>query len=164
MNTPEVLESKLKKALQSDRTLMLGLAECADSHFKPMTVQFDGDEASGPLWCFTAKDTDLVKSIGSGHPAVALFASKGHDLFATIHGTLVLDNDRATIDQLWNRYVAAWFEGGKNDPKLQLLRLDPEHAQIWLNENSLFAGVKLLLGRDPKKEYKDKVAEVELPE
>jgi len=30
-------------------------------------------------------------------------AATKHDLFATVHGTLVLDNDRATIDRLWNR-------------------------------------------------------------
>jgi general stress protein 26 len=88
--------------------------------------------------------------------------SKGHDLFAALHGEIRLDNDRATIDRLWNRFVAAWYEGGKSDPKLQLLRFDPEHAQVWLNENSLFAGVKLMLGMDPKREYRDKVADVRL--
>ena len=30
---------------------------------------------------------------------------------------------------------------------------DAEHAHVWLNENSLAAGVKLLLGRDPKRDY-----------
>ena len=70
--------------------------------------------------------------------------------------------DRATIDRLWNRFVATWYEGGKDDPKLALLRLDAEQAQIWLNDSSLFAGVKLLLGVDPKKDYKKKVAEVSL--
>ena len=64
------------------------------------------------------------------------------------------------VDKLWSRFAAAWFEGGKADPKLQLLRLDPEHAEVWLNESSLFAGVKLLLGRDPKQEYRDKVGDV----
>ena len=66
------------------------------------------------------------------------------------------------IDRFWNRYVAAWLEGGKNDPKLALLRLDAGHAEIWLDESSLLAGIKLLLGADPKEEYKDKVAEVGL--
>ena len=70
--------------------------------------------------------------------------------------------DRATIERLWNRFVAAWYEGGKDDPKLVLLRLDAEHAQIWLNDSSFFAGVKLLLGVDPKKDYQKKVAEVSL--
>ena len=92
----------------------------------------------------------------------ATFGSKGHDLFATIHGTLQVDNDRAVIDRLWNRYVAAWFDGGKDDPKLTLLRLDPERAEIWGDASSLVAGIKLLLGVDPKQEYKDKVAEVSL--
>jgi general stress protein 26 len=83
-------------------------------------------------------------------------------LFASVQGELSLSNDRAVIDRLWNRFVAAWFEGGKDDPKLQLIRFDPDHAQVWLNEHSLVAGVKLLLGRDPKREYTDKVADIPL--
>ena len=35
-------------------------------------------------------------------------------------------------------------------------------AHVWLNENSLFAGVKILFGIDPKEDYRDKVAEVDL--
>ena len=38
--------------------------------------------------------------------------------------------DRAAIDRLWNRFVAAWFEKGKDDPKLALLRFDPERAVL----------------------------------
>jgi len=58
--------------------------------------------------------------------------------------------------------IAARFEGGKADSKLQPLRFDAGRAQIWLNGNSLFAGVKMLFGSDPKKAYKGKVAEVRL--
>ena len=79
-----------------------------------------------------------------------------------MQGSLQVDNDRAVIDRLWNRFVAAWFEGGKDDPKLTLLRFDPADAEIWLNESSLFAGIKLLLGMDPKKEYADSKADVRL--
>ena len=90
------------------------------------------------------------------------FAAKGHDLFASVNGRLTIDNNRATIERLWNPFVAAWFEGGKSDPKLRLLRFEPGNAQVWLNENSLFAGVKMLLGSDPKEDFKDKVAEMDL--
>jgi general stress protein 26 len=156
------IAAKFWKALKSDMTVMLGLVGVEEDHCQPMTAQLEEDAGHGPVWFFTAKDTDLVKQMGQGHRAVAHFASKGHELFASINGELVLDNNRATIDRLWNRFVAAWFEGGKNDPKLQLIRFEPERAQIWLNENSLFAGVKILLGSDPKKDYKDKMAEVRL--
>ena len=162
MANEEQIEAKFWKALRDDMTLMLGLAGVEEGHSQPMTAQFDNEHAEGPIWFFTTKDTDLVRSMGEGHRAVAHFVSKGHDIFASIHGELSLDNDRARIERLWNRFVAAWYPGGKDDPKLQLIRLDPEHAQIWLNENSLFAGVKLLMGSDPKKDYRDKVAEVRL--
>ena len=160
MPTPQELEAKFWKALKSDMTVMLGLDGVEDGHARPMTAQIEG--ARSPIWFFTAKDNAIVQNLGQGNRAIATFASKGHDLFATVHGRVSLDNDRATIDRLWNRFVAAWFEGGKDDPKLALLRLDAERAEIWADASSLVAGIKLLLGADPKEEYKDKVATVTL--
>lgn len=161
MPTPAELEAKFWKALKSDRTALLGLNRGADGHAQPMTAQIEGDDG-GPIWFFSARDVDLVEAISGGADAFLHFAAKGHDLFASVDGRLTVDNDRATIERLWNPFVAAWFEGGKDDPKLRLLRFEPGNAQIWLNENSLFAGVKMLLGADPKQDYKDKVAEMNL--
>jgi general stress protein 26 len=161
MPTSAEIEAKFWRALESDRTMMLGTPGVDDCHLVPMTAQFEDDRS--PLWFFTSKETELSKALSRGASrAVATFAAKGHDLFATLHGTLRIDNDPAMIDKFWNRYVAAWFEGGKDDPKLALLRLDAERAEIWLDELSLIAGIKLLLGADPKEEYKDKVAEIGL--
>lgn len=160
--TQAEIENKFWKALKSDMTVMLGLSNKTDKYAQPMTAQLGDREGRGPIWFFTAKDVDLVKAMGAGANALLHFASKGHDLFASVEGRLVPDNDRATIDRLWSPFAAAWYEHGKDDPKLQLIRFDPESAQIWLNENSVFAGVKMLLGLDPKKNYADKVAEVQL--
>lgn len=161
MATPAEIEAKFWKALKSDRTVMLGLVGVEDGVGQPMTAQLLNDQ--GPdIYIFTSKDTDFVQSMGRSHPATLQFASKGHDLFAAVHGELVLDNTRETIEALWNPFVAAWFEGGKDDPKLQLLRFDAGQAQFWLNENSLFAGVRILLGRDPKQDYAGKTATVNL--
>lgn len=159
------VEAKFWKAVESDRTMMVGLIGVEDSMGQPMTAQLDDEKNGkrrGPIYFFTAKDTDIAQEIGARHRAVVNFASKGHDLFATIEGEIFRDNDQATIDRLWNRFVAAWFEGGKTDPKLQLLRFQPRDAHIWLNEHSAFAGIKMLLGNDPKEDYKDKTAQVRL--
>ena len=162
MPTPQELEQKFWQALKSDMTMMLGLDGVEDGHARPMTAQLEHDDR-GPIWFFTARDNTIVKKLAAqSNRTIATFTSKGHDLFATIHGTVRLDTDRAVIDRLWNRYVAAWYEGGKDDPKLALLRLDPERAEIWADASSILAGVKLLLGVDPKVSYKDKVAEVSL--
>lgn len=158
MSTPDELAARFWKALDSERTVMLGVVGTTDAELRPMTAQVEAE--GGPVWFFTAKDTALVQQLGQTSRAIASFASKGHDLFATIQGRLVMDNDRAVIERLWNRYVAAWYEGGKDDPKLALLRFDPERGEIWEDGSSLVAGIKLLLGADPKREYRDHVAKV----
>jgi len=160
MSNEAELVAKFWKSLKSDRTAMVGLVGVEGDRAQPLTAQIEDDDG-GPIWFFTSADSDLVAALASHRDAVLHFASKGHDLFASVEGELTVSTDRATIDRLWNPFVAAWFEG-KDDPKVRLLRFDAGHAQIWLNENSLFAGLKMLLGRDPKKDYKDKVAETKL--
>lgn len=161
MTRPDEIEAKLWKALKSDRIVMLGLTGVDEGHCKPMAGLLEGDEG-GPIWFFTAKDTEMVHAMSGPHRATAHFVSKDHELFASLHGELVLDNDRAMIDRLWNRFVAAWYEGGKDDPQLQLMRFEPDSAQVWLGENNLLAGMKLVLGMDPKKDEEGRVARLKL--
>lgn len=160
MPTPKELETRFWDLLQSHMTMMVGLDGVEDGHARPMTAQVTGPD--GPIWFFTSSDNQIVKKLGLGNRAIATFVARDHKLFATLHGKLSTDSDRAMVDRLWNKYVEAWFEGGKNDPKLRLLRLDAEKAEIWENASSLVAGIKLLFGMDPKEEYKDKVAKVSL--
>lgn len=158
MSKERELKEKLWKALKSDMTVMLGLTGEAAGDARPMTAQIE--EEGGPLWFFTAKDTEIAQKTLRKTRAMATFASKSHDLFATIHGALEIEPDRKVVDRLWNPFVAAWFEKGKDDPRLVLLRFDPERAEVWMDASSVMAGIKLLLGLDPKKEYRDKTGEV----
>lgn len=161
MSNEQEIARKFWKTIDSDRTVMLGLEGHEDGHLRPMTAQIEND--GGPIWFFTSIDNGIVEAMRAGAPgkATASLVSKGHDLFASFDGTLAEHNDRATVERLWNPFVAAWYEG-KDDPKLVLLRMEPGKAVIWLNENNLFAAVKMLIGIDPKDDYKDKVAQVSL--
>jgi hypothetical protein len=58
--------------------------------------------------------------------------------------------------------VAAWYPLGKEDPTLVLLKFDAQRAEIWRHESSVFAGVKLLFGSEPRKERANDVAEIRL--
>ena len=151
---------KFWKALKSDRTAMLWVEGTPGS--RPMTVQVDPDTEEGPLWIFTSNETELVQSLAGPKKASLAFSSKGHDVFGSVDGELSISNDRTTIDRLWNPFVTAWFEGGKDDPKLTLLRFDGTDAKVWIDGSSLLAGVKILLGVDPKTDYHDKVAEIDV--
>ena len=114
MPTPQELETKFWQALKSDMTMMVGLDGVEDGHARPMTAQLDGER--GPIWFFTAKDTEIVRRLQEGNRAIATFSSKGHDLFATVHGSLHLDKDRRNIDRLWNRFVPPGSKAEKTIP------------------------------------------------
>ncbi len=159
MATPEQLQERFWKALRAQRTVMLGLEGIQDDHTRPMTALFEGDAA--PLWFFTSVDAAMVKALPTRSRAVACYAAKGHELFAAIHGPVTREHDRAVIDRLWNPFVAAWYSG-RDDPRIAVLRLDAEHAEIWLNDSPVLSGVRILLGADPRQVYKGNVADVAL--
>lgn len=158
------IEDKFWKALKDSPFMMLGIEGARDGATQPMTAQFeDEDRDAGVLWIFTANDHDFTRSMGQSNRGIAAFSAKGHELFASLRGTLQIVNDPGTIDRLWNPIVAEWYEG-KDDPKLALVRFDVEDAKIWLSdvEGFLKPALNKLLGRKPEAGMKEKVAEVEL--
>ena len=153
------IEARFWKALASERVVMLGVDGVEDGFARPMIVQIDQERS--PLWFFTSSENHIVAALAQGRRAIATFSAKG-ELYASMQGSLSLSHDRATIDKLWNPQVAAWYEKGKDDPKLRLLRFDAERAEIWLDGSSFVAGIKSLLGVDPKVDDKDKQASIAL--
>ena len=149
-------------ALEDSPFVMLGLDQARGSAMQPMTAQFeDRDREKGCVWFFTAKDHDLTRALGQDNRAVASFVSKGHDLFASLRGRLILDNSRPEIDRLWNPVAAQWYEG-KDDPKMALLRFELDDAKIWQSDIGGFLkpAINKLFGRQPEAGMKEKVAEV----
>jgi general stress protein 26 len=158
------IESKFWHALKHSPFLMLGIEGARDGATQPMTAVFeDSDRDSGVVWIFAARDHDLTRAMGQSSRAMASYAAKGHDLFASLRGTLEGTTDRDTIERLWNPFIAEWYEG-KDDPKLMLLRFDIDDAKIWLSdaEGFLKPALNRLLGRKPESGMEEKVAEVSL--
>lgn len=156
MSDDNELKSKFWTALKDHPVIMVGMAN-EGGNSRPMTAQFQGDAHT--FWVFTTKAGEFFERFTEDHHAVATYCAKDHTLFATVAGQLTLETDRELLDRLWNRFVAAWFDG-KEDPNIALLRFDAESAEIWLNETSLLSGVKLLLGADPKRELANEAAKV----
>jgi general stress protein 26 len=142
---------------------MLSIEGARDGATQPMSANFeDEDRERGCLWFFTANDHDFTRALGESSRGIGAYSAKGHGLFASIRGTLVIDNDRATIDRLWNPIVAEWYEG-KDDPKLALVRFDLDDAKIWLSDIGGFLkpAFNKLFGRKPEAGMNEKVAEVD---
>jgi general stress protein 26 len=162
MADSQEIEEKFWSELKSSPFVMLGIEGARDGATQPMTANFEEqDRDEGVVWFFTAKDHDLTRAMGQSNRAIASFSAKGHDLFASLRGTLEINNDRATIDRLWSPMVAEWYEG-KDDPKMALVRFDIDDAKIWKSDVQGFLrpAFNKLLARKPEAGMKEKVAEV----
>jgi general stress protein 26 len=138
------IKKQFWKALDASPYVMVGQTGEREHHI-PMSARLDKD-AHGAVWFFTTTDNRLA----GGGPAMAQFASKGHDLFACISGTLRREDDPAVLDRLWNNGVAAFYPGGKDDPTLLLLRFDLDDAEIWTADPGIKGLFKLATGLSMK--------------
>ncbi|MDN5762766.1 MAG: pyridoxamine 5'-phosphate oxidase family protein [Microlunatus sp.] len=94
---------------------------------RPLAVQdreFDGD-----LYFFTADPSSKTDQVGDdSHVNVSLQSGDG---YLSIAGTASVTRDQGLIDELWNKAAAAWFENGREDPAVALLKVHADSAEFW---------------------------------
>ena len=121
------------KRLEDVRAGMLGCAP--DWRLVPMSHYADPEE--GALWFITAAGTDLADSIAGGpQKAVHAVSSQGGKLYARIEGRLSLSDDAEKLDEIWNAVASSWFEEGKRDDDVRLLRLSLDLAEVWATDGA----------------------------
>ena len=112
---------------------MLGV-EGSGQHMQPMAPQLDRN--ANTIWFFTKSDSDIVQAIRPGAHAHFCVVGKDQDYHACLAGPISVNLDPAKRDEYWNSVVEAWFEGGKDDPRLTMLELKLADARIWASTDS----------------------------
>lgn len=114
------------------RTAMLEIGEV---RLTPMTVF--ADEKARAIWFITAKGTDLETASRVGPVSARLVvSSEDARLYGTIQGQAVQDTNRDKLDEIWNAFADAWFDEGKSDPDLRMIRMDVTEAEVWITEGT----------------------------
>lgn len=136
MSDLKLAESDPKKQLWDEieyvRAVMLGMPG-AGMHMQPMAPMASREENS--IWFFTKTDTELVQKAGSGKAHLCL-VSDDQDYHACLSGTLKVNKSKEHIDRYWSSVVSAWFDEGKDDPKLTMVQFTPDDAAIWASSDS----------------------------
>lgn len=133
------LKSEFWDRIENVRAAMLGIS--GQGRLVAMSPQVD-DDVPGHVWFITAEGTDLATGVSTGPRDAQLVVADGATgLYADIEGTLQLSDDREALDEVWSFVSDAWFEGGKNDPDVRLLRFTPKTAEISVTPTS---GTKFL--------------------
>lgn len=102
--------------------------------FQPMNAKLDED--AQVLRFFAANDSDLYDGVKQGGADVTcLVTARAFDLFASIEGELVERSDPALIERHFDPMTEAWFEKGRDDPRLTLLEFRPKQAVAWASQD-----------------------------
>ena len=121
-------------------------------HARPMAVAEIREGADA--YFATSIDSPKIAEI-EANPLV-LVTMQSSSEYAAINGSASLVRDRAEIERLWKDTWKVWFPGGKDDPKLCLLKVTADHGEYWDNSGMegmkyLFEGAKAVLqGRTPE--------------
>lgn len=94
---------------------------------RPLAVlerEFDGD-----LYFFTADPSPKTEQVVADSQVNVSLQSG--DNYLSIAGTASVTRDAALIDELWNPYAEAWFEQGRDDPAVALLKVHADSAEYW---------------------------------
>ena len=110
------------------RSSMLGVV--GQGRLVPMSPNYD-DDYPETIWFITADGTDLAKAVEAGPQTAQMVVSDDKNgLYGDIEGTLERSMDREALDEVWSFVADAWFEGGKTDPDVRLLKFTPKEGEL----------------------------------
>lgn len=96
------------------------------------------DRKAKALWFISAEGTDAVRTLAHGPvPAQYQIASGDGQIYARIDGKASLSKDEAKLDEIWNAVAASWFEDGRRDDDVRLIRVSLSEAEVWTTPGKL---------------------------
>lgn len=96
---------------------------------RPMSVLDIDDE--GNLWFMSMKDSNKNREIASDPFTHLFFQENKNSGFLNIYGITEIITDQERIDKLWNPLLKVWFQGGKDDLNISLLKVVPARSYYW---------------------------------
>ncbi len=121
---------KMKEMVKSIDTCMF----CTDVDkvpfpSRPMSTQEVDDD--GNFWFFSSKSSHKNQEINADSKVQLIFANAGKTEYLSVYGKAAALYDRAKVDELWNPFIKTWFQEGKDDPDLTLIKVTPEDSYYW---------------------------------
>lgn len=112
-------------------------------HAVPMSRQEIDSEAN--IWYLFSSESETFKNLQVNSNVSLLFSNPKDYLFLTLHGTATISRDQERIDKYWNPFVEAWFEKGKEDPRIRVLKVKIDDANYWdTKSNKIFTLFKIV--------------------
>ena len=135
MNKQEQLD-KIQDVIKDVKFAMMSTVNSkGDVHAWPMTTS-ETSLGAKEIWFIGDKTSDVVKDI-QDNPKIGLsYASEDEKNYVSVSANAELSSAQAKLDELWSPVYNAFFEHGKEDPNVQLIKVVPHGVECWLSGSS----------------------------
>jgi len=130
---------KLDELMAHFDTAML-VTKTGDGRLRSRPLAVAKREAEAALYFSTAIDSAKIREL-EGDPQVNVVMQSSRR-FVSLTGRAHVSRDRNLIEKLWSDSWKVWFPGGKDDPSLALVVVEPDEASYW--DSSGTEGIRLL--------------------
>jgi general stress protein 26 len=157
LKSQEAIE-KLKKMVDSIDIGMVCSRPGKDGeiHAVPMSRQEVDEE--GNIWYLFNAESETHANLSKNPHITILFSDIKAYEFLSLDGHAEIFRDQERIDKYWNKFMEAWFEKGKEDPSIRVLKVITDEAYYWDNKSnkvvtfmkvaaSAISGKKMDIGR-----------------
>ena len=96
---------------------------------RPMAVREVDEE--GNLWFISSATSHKNDDIKEDENVQLIFAKPSSTQFLSLFGKAAIYRDQEKIKELWTPIANAWFEEGKKDPNVTVLKVSPSEAYYW---------------------------------
>ncbi len=95
----------------------------------PMTAKQVDEQ--GAIWFLSRSDSEHNKNIEKDRDVQLLFSDNSDKEYISIFGEAFIETNREVLNDLYSKVDDAYFEKGKDDPKLTGIKINPKEAYYW---------------------------------
>ncbi len=121
---------KIKELSESAKVCMFCTElETLPINSRPMSLQETDEE--GNLWFISSDDSNKNFEIKDDRRVQLFFMNNSDYQYLSVFGEATIYKDKTTIEDKWSPMAKAWFEEGKDDPKVSIIRVEPKDTYYW---------------------------------
>lgn len=126
--------------LSKTQVVLLGTGGNAPVPMSPLPRKEDK-----AIWFITSSEHDTFKDAETGAEATIYLCDSSAHAYGTAKGHLTAEQDAQKLDELWSPMADMWFDNGREDDTVRLMKFTPAEAELWISEGTakyLFETIK----------------------
>jgi len=139
------------EGIEKLKTLIDDIDICMFSSFPknspyPHTIPMSRQEVDveGNIWFIYSSESQFHKYIMENPKVTLSFSDVKNYKFLNVNGLVEIINDQNLVDKYWNKFIESWFNEGKEDPRIRIIKYIPKEAYYWDNgSNKLLTLLKI---------------------